>query len=236
MKPEFPEIEPTELAPSETETGSIYAWALDPDDPDGLQTHRLTSRRITVLSVATSLILVAVAACLALGIGQQPRPVEETQRTMSAPSAVVPPVPAPAPTPAPSPEPSAYDQNFLSLMTQEGWGCTDNATTAQCGKEMISFAHEACSYSGLDISTVYQNLGGDRFLAREERRLLANAEQAYPNCTFIDPQATPAAPVAAACADGATRVVPRSVGSEEGDPETCEDGQWHEGPLGYGGG
>jgi hypothetical protein len=44
--------EPTELAPSETETGSIYAWGLDYDDPDEFPTEpqRLTSRRITALA------------------------------------------------------------------------------------------------------------------------------------------------------------------------------------------
>ena len=62
--------EPTELAPSENETGSIYAWgaALDYDDVDECPTTptRLTPRRITSLSVAASLVLIAVAGATAL--------------------------------------------------------------------------------------------------------------------------------------------------------------------------
>jgi hypothetical protein len=35
-----PEMEPTEMAPSETETGSIYAWGLDDDGVDEPPTRR----------------------------------------------------------------------------------------------------------------------------------------------------------------------------------------------------
>ena len=38
-------------------------------------------------------------------------------------------------------------------------------------------------------------------------------------------------PVQAGCTEGATRVL-----QGEGDLATCEHGQWHEGPYGYGGG
>lgn len=35
------------------------------------------------------------------------------------------PEPAPPPTVTSTPGLSVYDQNFISLMSQEGWGCTD---------------------------------------------------------------------------------------------------------------
>ena len=92
----------------------------------------------------------------------------------------------PPPTVTLTPGLSVYDQNFLSLMSQEGWGCTYNSDAEQCRKQMVSFAHQVCSYSGLDYSVVYHNMAGSSFIspAREERRAAANAEQAYPNCTF----------------------------------------------------
>ena len=92
---------------------------------------------------------------------------------------------APPPTVTSAPGPSVYDQNFLTLMSQEGWGCTDNSDAEQCKKEMLSFAHQICSYSGQPIDLIYQNFGLPSFFGpREERRAIANAEQAYPNCTF----------------------------------------------------
>ena len=90
-----------------------------------------------------------------------------------------------APAATPTPGFSAYDENFLSLMSQEGWGCTDNSGREQCKKQMVSFAHQICSYTGQPIDLIYQNFGLPAFLGpREERRAIANAEQAYPNCTF----------------------------------------------------
>ena len=102
------------------------------------------------------------------------------------PCAATPPAQAPAPpTVTSTPGLSAYDLNFLSLMSQEGWGCTDNSDAEQCRKQMVSFAHQICSYSGQPIDLIYQNFGLPSFLGpREERRAIANAEQAYPNCTF----------------------------------------------------
>jgi hypothetical protein len=101
--------------------------------------------------------------------------------------------PPSAPTVAPSTAPavtttpgfSAYDENFLFLMSQEGWGCTENSGGEQCKKQMVSFAHQICSYSGQPIDLIYQKFGVPAFLGpRAERRAIANAEQAYPNCTF----------------------------------------------------
>ena len=59
--------EPTEMAGvADAETEAAYAWALD-DDPDKVPTQpiRLTSRRITALSLAASLVLIAVAGAVA---------------------------------------------------------------------------------------------------------------------------------------------------------------------------
>jgi hypothetical protein len=87
-----PEMEPTEMAPSETETGSIYAWGLDDDGVDEPPTQRLTSRRITALGVAASLIVIAVAGVVAFVVIRQ----HSQPKAPSAP--VVATVAAPPPT------------------------------------------------------------------------------------------------------------------------------------------
>ena len=53
---------------AEAETQAAYAWALDDGDELELPTQRLTSRRITALSLAASLIVIAVAGGVALGV------------------------------------------------------------------------------------------------------------------------------------------------------------------------
>jgi serine/threonine-protein kinase len=62
--------EPTEMAGvAEAETRAAHAWALDYDDPDEFPTQptqRLTSRHITALGVAVSLVVIAVAGAVAL--------------------------------------------------------------------------------------------------------------------------------------------------------------------------
>ena len=62
--------EPTEMARvAEADTQAAYAWALDYDDPDEFPTQptqRLTSRHITALGVAVSLVVIAVAGAVAL--------------------------------------------------------------------------------------------------------------------------------------------------------------------------
>ena len=59
--------EPTEMAgAAEANTESAYAWGVDYDDPDEFPTVpvRLTSRRITALAIAASLIVIAAAGAL----------------------------------------------------------------------------------------------------------------------------------------------------------------------------
>ena len=67
----------TEMAGvAEAETQAAYAWALNYDDVDEFltqPTQRLTSRRITALSLAASLTVIAVAGGVALGAGCQCR-------------------------------------------------------------------------------------------------------------------------------------------------------------------
>jgi serine/threonine-protein kinase len=123
---------------------------------------------------------------------------EITSQTPTSTSASVAPTPTspptvtvqatPPPTVTSTPGPSVYDQNFISLMTQESWGCTDGTSPLNndhCAKEMISYAHQICAYSGSPISLIYQNFGVPLFFGpREVRRAIANAQQAYPNCTF----------------------------------------------------
>jgi hypothetical protein len=141
-----------------------------------------------------------------------PSPPSATAENTTTPAAAPPPTPpatvtitAAPPTNMPSPGPappalpttsttpgrsvyergSVYDKAFLDLMAQEGWTCTDTQDHEQCGKEMLSFAHQACSYSGQSYSFLYQTFGlPSMFGPREMRRALANASQAYPNCTF----------------------------------------------------
>ncbi len=46
-------------------------------------------------------------------------------------------------------------------------------------------AHQVCSYSGVSIDVIYQNFPLPSYFGpREDRRAIANAQQAYPNCTF----------------------------------------------------
>ncbi|MCA2264239.1 hypothetical protein [Mycobacterium marseillense] len=175
------------------------AWSVD-DEPDEAQPNRhgrLMWAGLSVLVLAVGGALVLLASFLFgwhTTNNARPQPVPSPPVTTTV--AAAPPRPtvaAPPPPPAATstPGPSVYDQNFLNLMAQEGWGCTDNSDAETCKKEMVSFAHVACSYSGLDYSTVYQNMapytwGRSAFIspARETRRALALAQQAYPNCTF----------------------------------------------------
>jgi hypothetical protein len=80
--------EPTEMAGvAEAETQAAYAWALDYDDPDEFSTQpiqRLTSRHITALSLAASLVLIAMASVVALVV-PSPKPSEPV---VAAPSPV----------------------------------------------------------------------------------------------------------------------------------------------------
>ena len=79
------ESELTEMAGvAEAETQAAYAWALDYDGDD-LPTQRLTSRRITTLALAASLVVIAVAGAVALVV---PR-LKSSEPVVVAPAAVL---------------------------------------------------------------------------------------------------------------------------------------------------
>jgi len=203
--------EPTTVLPPATHAAPELAWSVDDTDDDVDSEPQDTDDRQPlprpVMAALVVLVVTVGAAVITLGA------MYFTQITTKpiVPSAVPLPPPCTPKTlgvetclPAPSPEPtvtataapagptvtstpglSAYDLNFLSLMSQEGWGCTDNSDAEQCRKQTVSFAHQICSYSGQPINVIYKNVGLPSFLGpREERRAIANAEQAYPNCTF----------------------------------------------------
>lgn len=107
--------------------------------------------------------------------------------TASPTTAIIsPPAPAPATTTTSRnvyERGSQYDQAYLDLMAQEGWGCTDGSDREQCAKEMLSFAHQVCSYTPQSYSFFYQIIGLPPYFGpREMRRAISNASTAYPNC------------------------------------------------------
>ena len=120
--------EPTEMAGvAEAETQAAYAWALDYDDVDEfptLPTQRLTSRRITALGVAASLVVIAVAGGVALGVlhhtnqpvAQAPSPsVVNTVVTPTSPEAVTAPPPVTVTASAPVLD-HAREESFMAAL------------------------------------------------------------------------------------------------------------------------
>ena len=180
----------TELPPAK-HAETPEAWSLDDTAEADYAAPRNRYARAgyaTLLAViAGGMLISPYATYFTSGSSKQAGPEAKPSTTVpvnappSAPTVALSTAPAVTPTPGFS----AYDQNFLSLMSQEGWGCTDNSGREQCKKQMVSFAHQICSYTGQPIDLIYQNFGLPAFLGpREERRAIANAEQAYPNCTF----------------------------------------------------
>jgi len=113
--------EPTEMAGvAEAETQAAYAWALD-DGVDDLPTQRLTSRRITALSLAASLAVIAVAGVVALLVihnvnrdqpEASPPPPPDAIETVTRPT---PPSPTPPP-PQPPRVSHAIEENFVAAL------------------------------------------------------------------------------------------------------------------------
>jgi hypothetical protein len=142
---------------------------------------------IALASVVGMLLIPPIATLFGSGSSKKAGPEAKPSTTVAVNAPPSAPTVAPSAAPAVTPTPgfSAYDENFLFLMSQQGWGCTDNSGAEQCKKQVVSFAHRICSYSGQPIDLIYQNFGLPAFLGpREERRAITNAEQAYPNCTF----------------------------------------------------
>ena len=180
---------------SQAETQFGEAWSDEDDAADDAESESqpwsvVTGHAAALVSVGVAVAAITVVVGWMMLHKDRPAPSTAAEKNTSPAAAPAPPPTVtvqatPPPTVTSTPGPSVYDQNFLSLMSQEGWGCTDNSDAEQCEKEMVSFAHQICSYSGQPISLIYQNFGLPSFFGpREERRAIANAQQAYPNCTF----------------------------------------------------
>jgi hypothetical protein len=158
------------------------------EDSASARNRSARARNLTLLVVIAVTIIVPQVVTL-FESGFSKRAVPDAKPSMAVPVNA----PPSAPIVARSTEPavsstsgfSAYDEKFLFLISQEGWGCTDNSVAEQCKKQMVNFAHEICSYSGQPVDLAYRNLGVPAFLGlKEERRAIANAELAYANCTL----------------------------------------------------
>jgi hypothetical protein len=145
------------VAGSQAETQE--AWSDEDDAADDAESESQPWSVVTGHAAALVSVGAAVAAVIAV-LGwimlhkDRPAPPPAAGKNTSSAAAPAPPPPTvtvqatPPPTVTSIPGPSVYDQNFLSLMSQEGWGCGDNSDAEQCRKEMVSFAHQICSYSG----------------------------------------------------------------------------------------
>ena len=192
------EVAPTEHAsppitelPSAKHTEPPQSGSLDDAaeaDSAPARNRRVQVAILFVLAMIVVLTLIPILTNFISAFGSKPVAPESKPSTTvpvnappSAPTVALQTPAAAAPTPAFS----AYDEKFLFLMTQEGWGCTDNSSAEQCKKQMVDFAHQICSYSGQPIDLIYQKIGLPAFLGpKEERSAIAKAEKAYPNCTF----------------------------------------------------
>jgi hypothetical protein len=180
----------TELPPAK-HAETPEAWSLDDTaEADSAAPRNWYARAglaITLALLVGVFLIPPIATLFELGSSKKAGPEAKPSTTVAVNAPPSAPTVAPSTALAVTPTPgfSAHDENFLSLMSQQGWGCTDNSGAEQCKKQMVSFAHQICSYSDQPIDRVYQNFGLPAFLGpREERRAIENAEQAYPNCTF----------------------------------------------------
>jgi hypothetical protein len=163
------------------------------DDDDSARRPRWIERHARVLvsarlvAIAGLAVIFPIAHIAMAGNSKHIKPDAKpsTSAVVNAPTSA-PTAPLQSPTAvAPIPYFSAYDEKFLSLMTQEGWGCKDDSDREQCRRQTVNFAHEICSYAGQPIDLIYQNVKLPPFLGpKEENGAIAKAEQAYPNCTF----------------------------------------------------
>ncbi len=248
--------EPTEMAGvAEAETQAAYAWALD--DGDDLPTQRLTSRRITALSLAASLVVIAVAGVVALvvvrdanhPVAQAPSPhVVET---------VAPPAPR-SPTPIPSYPPNPAGEASFVLDVYANIPTADIPGGRPTDNRLVAYGYQACQVIDrypnprAAAEPFYAEVSRDAGYTRDPVKIskasvynegvfmeiaaqyLCHSASPPPSVTVTGqapaPPVTPveSPPVQAGCTEGATR-----VSQGEGDISTCENGQWHEGPYGY---
>jgi hypothetical protein len=175
----------TEPAPAE-DSETSEEWS--PDDSAAAKKWWARAGLLAVVTVVVGMTVINPAATL-LRSGSSKHAAPEAKPITTVPVNAPPSRPAVTPSakPAatPTPDLSAYDEKFLSLMSQEGWGCTEDSGAEQCKTQMVSFAHQMCSFSGQSVDTVYQNFDLPALLGPGEKRMaIVNAEQSYPNCTF----------------------------------------------------
>jgi hypothetical protein len=182
---------PTKELPEAKHAEIPEEWSLDDTveaDSAAPRNRYVRAGYATLLAVLAGGILIPTFATIfTSGSSKHAAPEAKPSATVpvDAPPSALTLAPSTAPAVTPTPGFSAYDKHYLSLMSQHGWGCTDNSGGEQSNKQMVSFDHQICSYSGQPIDLIYQNFGRPVFLGpREGRRAIANAEQAYPNCTF----------------------------------------------------
>jgi hypothetical protein len=198
--------DPTELAPTDTNTESVQAWGLD-DDYEDPPTIRLTAGRITAAAVTASLVAITVAGVLAWQ-HLQDAPVDAAvtssmvpATTMAAPvtPVVVAPPPPPPPVtittvvervPAPTtgwvphtaapmpPSTGAEDAEFLDRLTGQGWSITNAAA-------MVRNAHIVCNLLQQGRSPDYINgqlMSGAAMTPIEADSFASTVTLTYPNC------------------------------------------------------
>ena len=258
--------EPTEMAGiAEADTEMAYAWALDYDDPDESPTQRLTSRRITSLGLAASLLLIAVAGVVALLVVRDTSQQETAPSPITSATAAPPPVittATPPPPPLRPPNPVAEARFVADVFAQIP--TADIPGGRPTDSRLIAYGYQACSMMDQYPNPVsaaepfYEQVSREAGYTRDPAKIsktsaanevwfmtiaaqdLCNAGapppppppvtvtvQAPPPVRTVEPP--PA--VQAGCTEGATKY---SQASEI--TYTCENGQWHEGPYGYGGG
>ena len=191
--------EPTEMAGvAEAETEAAYAWALDYDDVDEFPTQRLTSRRITALSIAVSLVVIAVAGVVALvvvrdanqPVAQAPSPhVVETV----APPAPLSPTPIPPYPPNPAGEASFVSDVYANIPTADtpGGRPTDN--------RLVAYGYQACQVMDrypnprAAAEPFYAEVSRDAGYTRDPRRSARPASTTR-GCSWRSPLSTCAIP------------------------------------------
>jgi hypothetical protein len=132
------------VAGSQAETQFGAAWSDEDDAESESQPWSVvTGHAAALLSVGAAVAAVIAVLGWIMLHKDRPAPSPAAGNNTSPAAAPAPPPPTvtvqatPPPTVTTTPGPSVYDQNFLSLMSQEGWGCTDNSDAEQCRKERL---------------------------------------------------------------------------------------------------
>jgi hypothetical protein len=200
--------DPTELAPSETDTASVRAWGLsDFDDEDEPAEASLKAEIITATAVGASVVAIVIAGLIAwehFSSDDTSIPVAAsssmvTATTMTATPVALPPPPPPTPAPvtittvikqivvpttaaqaapAPTAALAAYDDQFLNKLVAEGWNITSAAA-------MAKNAHLTCGLlrqgNGMDYING-QLMAGAAMTSTEASLFSSTVMSTYPDC------------------------------------------------------